>query len=707
MRRSIRLTRRSVASRRPSMSGAVSLPSASRTGPHAPAPAGGSSRAAPSSGPSPATAFTSTSASAPTSAGDTPAGTHELPARSQFDDQAEWGGFTTQSGAPVTWHGLVSDTVANVVAIDARIAALAAERYELLAHARDQAVELAHLHDGEQPLGARTVMALKELSCELGLATRRHDRAVQADLETAAALVKSLPNVVAALEEGRMGASHAEACLSGLLHLDTAEQISDYDREMSRVAQSCVPGRIRREGRALASNLAALTVRERCRRAIEERRVWITDEDDGMSTLHVLGPTPLVHSLHDRLGAMAREQMQHDLAAQAQGAAGTSRSDTSPDVAPVDEPSPTLSDWMNDTYGLPTDDRRDGIESADEPPGEQSSGREPQCHASQGRASQGQGRPAGDPPPRSFAHHVCDLAIELLLLADPFELARREVRVPAHVTLTIPALALATSKACRGTTTTQPPTKTARPNAEGARPETEATRTRGEHAADGGADGVRMQDEQSHAFLDTVVADAIAANTTATATAATGPIDMALARHLAGDAVELVRVLTHPVTGQVVSVDRRDATEPMRRFLRVHDPFCVWPGCNLPARRCQADHIVPWEAGGPTSLDNLQHLCQRHHTMKHRPGFRVERRPNGGTVIRTPSGQLLETEPTLTHLPGSRARTRVRFAPTPTAGVDARPGPDAGAQAGSDSGAARSPHPTTDADADADDAPPF
>ena len=61
-----------------------------------------------------------------------------------------------------------------------------------------------------------------------------------------------------------------------------------------------------------------------------------------------------------------------------------------------------------------------------------------------------------------------------------------------------------------------------------------------------------------------------------------GPIDLDTARRLAGEASSWIRILTHPVTGTVLDVDRTTYRVPkaLRRWLGVRDPVCVGPGCT-------------------------------------------------------------------------------------------------------------------------------
>jgi hypothetical protein len=63
------------------------------------------------------------------------------------------------------------------------------------------------------------------------------------------------------------------------------------------------------------------------------------------------------------------------------------------------------------------------------------------------------------------------------------------------------------------------------------------------------------------------------------------------------------------------------------RALVARDRGCVHPGCDRPPGWCEGHHIVHWEDGGPTSLENLELRCWRHHQAVHEGG----RAPNPST----------------------------------------------------------------------------
>ena len=65
--------------------------------------------------------------------------------------------------------------------------------------------------------------------------------------------------------------------------------------------------------------------------------------------------------------------------------------------------------------------------------------------------------------------------------------------------------------------------------------------------------------------------------------------------------------------------DEADSYTPstdIRAYTQGRDATCRWPGCTVPATRCQLDHRIEYHLGGPTSPDNLVNLCQHHHNIK-------------------------------------------------------------------------------------------
>ena len=136
-----------------------------------------------------------------------------------------------------------------------------------------------------------------------------------------------------------------------------------------------------------------------------------------------------------------------------------------------------------------------------------------------------------------------------------------------------------------------------------------------------------------------------------------GPIDAATARALAETTpVPWDRVITHPVTGEVLRTDTYHRTAAIDRHLRARDRHCRWPGCVAPVIRCEVDHTHDHALGGPTDVSNLAHLCQRHHTQKQFTRWKVRQLPAGILEWISPTGRVYTDHP----LPYTPA---VRFLP--------------------------------------------
>jgi hypothetical protein len=73
----------------------------------------------------------------------------------------------------------------------------------------------------------------------------------------------------------------------------------------------------------------------------------------------------------------------------------------------------------------------------------------------------------------------------------------------------------------------------------------------------------------------------------------------------------------------------RVITPAQRVALAVRDGGCVFPDCQQPLAWCDGHHLVPWQQGGPTNLDNLALVCRAHHRAVHEGGWQLARGPDG------------------------------------------------------------------------------
>ncbi|MSV44288.1 MAG: HNH endonuclease, partial [Actinobacteria bacterium] len=71
----------------------------------------------------------------------------------------------------------------------------------------------------------------------------------------------------------------------------------------------------------------------------------------------------------------------------------------------------------------------------------------------------------------------------------------------------------------------------------------------------------------------------------------------------------------------------RTASKKQRIALDVRDKHCAFPECRVDPSRCQAHHVIHWQHGGATDLDNLVLLCHQHHQSMHEGDWTVSPTP--------------------------------------------------------------------------------
>ncbi len=158
-----------------------------------------------------------------------------------------------------------------------------------------------------------------------------------------------------------------------------------------------------------------------------------------------------------------------------------------------------------------------------------------------------------------------------------------------------------------------------------------------------------------------------------------GPITAATARQLAAAATRHRLLPIDPATGRLHPVDpatgqplpdpgtatgtgtgrtpgqpagraadhaagRYRPTPGLTRHLHARDRVCGFPGCNIPAHRCDLDHTTPWPTG-PTTPANLGALCRRHHRLKHETPWQLTRHPDGTPTWTSPADKTYRVTP--------------------------------------------------------------
>ncbi len=351
-------------------------------------------------------------------------------------------------------------------------------------------------------------LPIREIAAEIGAALRVSDRTVQRQLDQAWTLTEQFPATLDALTAGDIGRAHVAVITEAGAHLADPELRAEFEQTVLDLARRESASRVRPYARLVAERLAPRSVQERHDTAAEVRQVRVFDVDDGMSELHLVAPSTLVHGVHDRLTQMGK-----------------------------------------------------AVKDADKT------------------------------ETRTLDQLRADLLTDLCLTGIPtgHEGIAQLGAIKAQVHVTVPVLTL------------------------------------------GGASA-------EPAMLDGIQ-----------------PVDTATALQLVGAAPGWDRVLTHPVTGAVLAVDRYRPSAALDRFLKAVDQRCRFPACNMPARKCDIDHIVDAAFGGPTEEENLCDTCRRHHVLKHQSSWRCRKEKDGTIVWTSPTGREYP----------DRTPPRVAFEPAP------------------------------------------
>ena len=105
----------------------------------------------------------------------------------------------------------------------------------------------------------------------------------------------------------------------------------------------------------------------------------------------------------------------------------------------------------------------------------------------------------------------------------------------------------------------------------------------------------------------------------------------------------------------------RSVTPQQWRMLIARDRGCVL--CAAAPSHCHAHHIVAWTspAKGPTDIDNLVLVCNRHHHHIHQHNLTLTRDPNGQWATHTPNSR--ESARRNGHNPNTKPPATIRAGP--------------------------------------------
>jgi len=128
-----------------------------------------------------------------------------------------------------------------------------------------------------------------------------------------------------------------------------------------------------------------------------------------------------------------------------------------------------------------------------------------------------------------------------------------------------------------------------------------------------------------------------------------GPITAEQVRLWCGNPDTEVRVQPVIDLAEHIHVDAYEASERLKNQVDLRDVICVFPWCTRRARRCDHDHRVDHDDGGPTCSCNVAPLCRGHHRSKTtggwtyvvvEPGVYLWRSPLGYQYLRDHTGTI-------------------------------------------------------------------
>jgi Domain of unknown function (DUF222)/HNH endonuclease len=89
---------------------------------------------------------------------------------------------------------------------------------------------------------------------------------------------------------------------------------------------------------------------------------------------------------------------------------------------------------------------------------------------------------------------------------------------------------------------------------------------------------------------------------------------------------------------------RRFPTQAQRREVLRRDRHCRFPDCTN-VTFTNVHHIVPWDPGGRTDLDNLALTCLYHHHLVHSGGWTMSGNANEELTFVGPTGRVMTSRP--------------------------------------------------------------
>ena len=128
-----------------------------------------------------------------------------------------------------------------------------------------------------------------------------------------------------------------------------------------------------------------------------------------------------------------------------------------------------------------------------------------------------------------------------------------------------------------------------------------------------------------------------------------GPVTAAQVREWCGNPDTVVTVQPVLDLAEHLHVTAYEASARLKAQTQLRDLICAHPFCFRPAEKCDCEHRVPHEEGGPTCTCNQTPMCRGHHRAKTtggwsyitiEPGVYLWRSPLGYEFLKDASGTI-------------------------------------------------------------------
>ncbi|WP_248240996.1 HNH endonuclease signature motif containing protein [Microbacterium kunmingense] len=236
--------------------------------------------------------------------------------------------------------GVFADELAKLrrrrAALEAKEARLLADAYALTVEQRSR---IGSVSSRERD------MPLRSMALELGLAVRVNDRSMQSQMHDAHELVERFPQTMAALEDGRVSRAHAQVIQDAGRVIEDPVDRASFERIVLVEAERQTVPRTKTYARQRAEVLDPRPLQERHDTAIRQRRVWVTDLDDTLSALTIVGGNVYIHGAYHRLTGQGTTIKDIDRAKRRAYATARAEAEANgSDGAPAEEAEP----WFDD-----------------------------------------------------------------------------------------------------------------------------------------------------------------------------------------------------------------------------------------------------------------------------------------------------------------------------------------------------------------------